>query len=86
MRPFCVHEFSDINLKCVKCGASKEYIVNTQHAEHETFEAVKKQIFETQRKAFLKLWHTYHAKFKIPYSHDDANDFFDKLTLIFKEG
>ena len=45
-----------------------------------------KRIFHKERKAFLRLWHSYHAKGKIPYSHDDAEDFFLKLTVIFKEG
>ena len=44
------------------------------------------KIFAKEKKAFDRLWHSYHAKYKIPYSYDEANDFFIKLTLIFKEG
>ena len=43
------------------------------------------RIFEKERHEFLRLWHAYHAKCKIPYSHDDAEDFFLKLTVVFKE-
>jgi len=44
------------------------------------------RIFHKERKAFLRLWHTYHARHKIAYSHDEAEDFFIKLTVIFREG
>ena len=46
----------------------------------------KELIFGKERKEFLRLWHAYHAKYKIPYTHDDRDDFFLKLTLIFREG
>lgn len=42
-------------------------------------------ITENAENEFLRLWHAYHAKRKIPYSHDDAKDMFYKLTLIFWE-
>ena len=44
-----------------------------------------KRIFHKERKEFLRLWHTYHAKYKIPYGHDEAEDFFLNLTVIFRE-
>jgi len=43
------------------------------------------EIFSKEKKEFLNIWHTYHAKYGIPYSHDDSEDFFLKLTVIFKE-
>jgi hypothetical protein len=43
------------------------------------------RIFERERKEFLMLWHTYHAKHQIPYLHDEADRFFNSVTLIFKE-
>ena len=43
------------------------------------------KIFHAEEKEFLRLWHAYHAKYKIPYSHDEAKDFFLKLTVIFAE-
>ena len=46
---------------------------------------VMEKIFQKEEKEFLKLWHAYHAKYKMPYSHDDAKDFFLKLTVVFKE-
>jgi len=46
----------------------------------------KELIFGKEHKEFLRLWHSYHAKYKIPYTHDDRDDFFLKLTLIFDEG
>ncbi len=44
-----------------------------------------KPIFETERKAFLRLWHAYHAIHKIPYSHDEAEEMFNSIVLIFRE-
>lgn len=44
-----------------------------------------KNIFSKERKAFLKLWHSYHAKHKITYSHDEADLVFNSLVEIFKE-
>ena len=46
---------------------------------------LKPRIFDKERKKFKRLWHSYHAKHKIPYSHDEAEDFFLQLTLIFCE-
>jgi hypothetical protein len=43
------------------------------------------KILEKEHKAFDILWHNYHAKHRIPYAHDEADDFFTKLTLIFLE-
>jgi hypothetical protein len=44
-----------------------------------------KPIFENERQAFYKLWHGYHAKHRIPYSHDEKEAFFSSVVLIFKE-
>ncbi len=42
-------------------------------------------IFETERQAFKKLWHSYHAKHKISYSYDEAEKIFNSIVLIFRE-
>ncbi len=51
-----------------------------------TKEPSKDRIFDKERLEFLRLWHSYHAKYQIPYSHDEADRFFQSLLLIFKEG
>jgi hypothetical protein len=43
------------------------------------------KIFEKERKTFLGLWHKYHAKHNIAYSHDEAHYFFECVCLIFNE-
>ena len=43
-------------------------------------------IFTKEKKEFDHLWHNYHTKHRIPYLYDEADDFFTKLTLIFREG
>ena len=43
------------------------------------------RIFEKERLAFLRLWHGYHARYKIPYSHDEAQYMFEKLLEIFND-
>ena len=44
------------------------------------------KIFHKERKAFLRLWHSYHAKHRIMYSHDEAEAFFNSVVEIFREG
>ena len=44
------------------------------------------QIFNKERKEFERIWHSYHAKYQIPYSHDERETFFNSLVEIFKEG
>ena len=41
------------------------------------------KIFDKERHAFYYLWHSYHAKYKIPYSHDEKERFFNSLLEIF---
>ena len=43
------------------------------------------QIFHRERKAFYNLWHAYHARNRIPYSHDEKEEIFNSLLEIFKE-
>ena len=43
-------------------------------------------IFEKERQAFYRLWHSYHAKYKIPYSHEEKEKMFNSIVEIFKEG
>lgn len=47
------------------------------------------KIFEREQEEFKeefnRLWHSYHAKYKIPYSYDERNNIFEKLLLIFTE-
>lgn len=50
-----------------------------------TKEVGLEKIFFKEEKEFLRLWSDYHRKHHIGYTHDEANDFFVKLTLIFKE-
>ena len=45
----------------------------------------KKRIFDDERKAFKRLWHSYHAKYKIPYSYDEAERVFNSIVEIFRE-
>ena len=46
----------------------------------------KGYIFAGELRAVLRLWHSYHAKYKIPYNHDEAQRMFNSLLMIFKEG
>ncbi len=41
-------------------------------------------ILESERREFLRLWYKYHAKYKIPFSHNDADEFFKDVCLIFR--
>ena len=43
------------------------------------------KIFEKEQDEFNKLWHSYHAKYKIPYSYDERDRIFHSIVLIFKE-
>ena len=45
-----------------------------------------RQIFHKEQQKFKILWHKYHRKYKIPYSHDEADLFFNSLVEIFKKG
>ena len=45
----------------------------------------KPKIFNVERLAFCRLWHTYHAKYRIPYSHEEKEEFFNSLVEIFRE-
>ena len=42
-------------------------------------------ILERERQAFYSLWHSYHAKNKIPYNHAEKEMFFNSVALIFRE-
>ena len=44
-----------------------------------------KKIFDKQRHDFYRLWHSYHAKNKIFYNHDEKERFFNSVVLIFRE-
>jgi hypothetical protein len=45
----------------------------------------KEYILDNERHKFYQLWHTYHAKLKIPYSHDEKEKFFNSVAEIFLE-
>ena len=44
-----------------------------------------KPILAKERLEFDRVWHGYHAKYKIPYSYDDSERFFNSMVLIFRE-
>ena len=46
---------------------------------------VLKKIDEDMQKEFNKLWHSYHAKYKIPYNYDERDLIFNSIALIFLE-
>lgn len=43
------------------------------------------KIFDKERKEFYRLWHSYHAKHKIPYSYNERDKMFNSIVLIFRE-
>lgn len=42
-------------------------------------------ILDKERQAFYRLWHTYHAKYKMPYNHDEKEKIFNSIAEIFLE-
>ena len=43
------------------------------------------RIFEQERVEFARLWHNYHQKHAIPYAHDERDEIFNSIVLIFRE-
>jgi len=43
-------------------------------------------IFQEERKELLNKLHAYHAKYKIPYNHDELKDLVENIILTFTEG
>lgn len=70
---------SNNDLYCHKCKSHHHPVECLKDTE------ALKPIFKKERQAFYRLWHGYHARCQIPYSHEEKELFFNSLTEIFCE-
>jgi hypothetical protein len=43
------------------------------------------KILDREKHEFNRVWHTYHAKHRIPYDYDERDRIFESIALIFLE-